>query len=76
MSTNINFFMSKEIMEENGPRPQQSSQIIHQIKVEDHDIGQSPNLRRETDSVQGRLLELTSKNLHKRLKLIFPLIIL
>ena len=67
--------MSEEIMEEDGPWPQQGCQILHQIEVEDNDIGQSLHLRREIIQVQGRLFELTSKNLHKRLKLVFPFII-
>ena len=75
MTTNINLFMSEEIMEEDGPWPRQGCQILHQIEVEDHDRSQSPHLRSKVNRVQGLLLELTS-NLHKRLKLFFPLIIL
>ena len=74
MTTNINLFVSEEIMEENGPWPRQCCQILHQIKVKDHDIDQCPQLQRELNRVQGLLLELTSVNLHKRLKLFFPLI--
>ena len=74
MTIDINLFVSEEIMEENGPWPRQSCQILHRIEVENHDIGQSPHLKSEVNRMQGSLLELTSKNLCKRLKFVFSLI--
>ena len=64
MTTDINLFVSEEIMEENGPWPRKSCQILHWIKVKDHDIGQNPHLKSEVNHVQGLLLELTFKNLY------------
>ena len=66
MTTYIDHFVSEEIMEKNGPWLRQSCQVLHQIEVEDHDISQSPHLRREVSCVQGFLLELACKDLHKR----------
>ena len=76
MTTNINLFVSEEIMEKNCPWPQQGSQVLHLIEVENHDASQSPHLRIKVSYMQGRLLELASKDLHKRFKLIFSLIIM
>ena len=66
MTTYIDLFVSEEIMEKNGPWLQQSCQVLHQIEVEDHDVSQSPHLRREVSCVQVILLELAFKDLHKR----------
>ena len=75
MTTNVDLFVSEEIIWEHGPWCEQDCQVLHRIEVEDHDVGQNSHFGGELNCVQGLLLELSSKNLHERLKFLFSLVI-